>query len=115
MTTHVARQVIRTFVGANGRALQFVLKSVAADGTVSAYDLTGFTVTLLATYQGSTKINEAACTLTDAAAGEFEYTPSASEIDVAGKYAARIKLVNPSALVDFPEPFWLQVDDPEVP
>jgi|GEM_PF-4903125 len=104
------RPVVITYVGANGRVLLFA----ATDTDGVAYDLTGATVTITANYEGATKINNRAATVTDAAGGLFNITPTAAEIDVPGKYNAQVKLVE-ATLIDYLEPFIIEVRDPVIP
>lgn len=98
-----------TFVGANGRLLTFAAKE--SDGT--AYDLTDLTVKINARLaDGTQKINDKTCSVTDASAGEFEYQPTAAELDAANKYTAQVKLIDGSSNVDFLEMFYIDVRAP---
>lgn len=80
--------VIETFVSADGLALQVELKQ--DDGT--AFVLTGYTVKMTATYNGATKINAVTMTVTNAALGLAQYTPTAAEINLAGDYQGTVSL-----------------------
>ena len=103
--------VVVTYVGANGRLLTFAAKE--ADGT--AYSLTSLTLKINARLaDGTQKINDKTCTVTDASAGEFQYQPTAAELDAATKYTAQVKLVDGSSNVDFLEPFYIDVQAPIV-
>lgn len=84
-----AKQTVKTYVGADARVLYFLAKQ--ADGT--AFDLTGYDVTIKAVLGATTKIDDSACTLADdPTTGGFNYTPTAAEIDEAGQYDAQVKL-----------------------
>jgi len=98
---------IKTFVGANGRTLQFAAKTSAA----AAYNLTDLTVTLTAVKDSDVKIDNVAVTVTDATAGEFEYTPTVAEIDVKGTYLALVKLTTGVGKVDYLEKFQIVVEE----
>lgn len=101
-----ARKIVETYVGADGRILYFLAKQ--ADGT--AFDLTGYTVTITAKNGSTTKIDDEECTVTNDAEGAFTYTPEAEEIDEAGDYDAQVKLVDGSSLVNYLEQFIIQVN-----
>lgn len=74
--------IVETWVGADGLPLQFAIK----DSAGAAFVLTGYTGTLTAKFDGVTKINAAAITITDAATGLCEFQPTAAQVDVAGEY-----------------------------
>ena len=97
-------QTLVTFVGADGRPLQFAIKE--ADGT--AFDLNGYTVTIRAKLGATVKIDAQTVTVTEAANGLCEYTPQASQIDKAGAYTAQIKLSD-VPMVDYTEVFEIDV------
>ena len=106
-----AKPVVTTYVGADGRTLSFK----ATDYLGADYDLTGLTLTITANYSNATKIDDAACTVTGAATGEFEYTPTAAEIDEAGQYDAQIKIEDGGGLFDWFEPIIIDVRAPIAP
>ena len=110
MPTHEAKKRVDTWVGADGHALPF---TAMQDG--AAYSLTGLTLTLSATYADAQKIDGAAVTVTDEAAGEFEYTPTAAEVNVPGEYNGQVKIVNGSGKVDYLEPVIINVRQPITP
>lgn len=97
--------VIVTYVGADGRMLEFA----AVTSTGVAYDLTGLTLTLTAKNGATTMINAQSCTVSSAAGGLFNYTPTAAQIATAGEYSAQVKLVNGSGKVDYLERFVISV------
>lgn len=98
--------VIVTYVGADGRTLEFA----AVTSTGTAYDLTGLTLTLRAKNGATVMIDAQACTVASpATAGLFSYTPTAAQVGSAGEYTSQVKLVNATAKVDFLEPFVISV------
>jgi len=100
-----------TYVGADGRKLEFTAKDAAGD----AYDLTDLTLTITAEYGGNKKIDGESCNVTTAASGLFDYTPAAGEVDEVGQYTAQVKIVNGASKVDFLEKFYIDVRDPITP
>lgn len=107
------RPRIVTYVGADGRALQFT----ATDADGAAYNLTSLTLTIAARSgndDGTVVIDDQPCTVTTAASGQFEYTPTAAELASAGDLFASVKVVNGSSKVDFLEPFIIEVREPMV-
>lgn len=104
-----AKQTVQTYVGADARVLYFLAKQ--ADGT--AFDLTGYVVTLKAVLGATTKIDSETCTLADdETTGGFNYTPTALEIDEPGQYAAQVKLsltVGEVTTVNYLEEFIIEV------
>jgi len=80
----VAEIIVETWVGADGLPLQFATK----DSTGAVFALTGYTGTLTASLDSTTKIAAAAVTITDAAAGLCEFQPTAAQVDTAGEYKA---------------------------
>lgn len=104
-----AKQTLQTYVGADGRTLYFLAKQ--ADGT--AFDLTGYVVTITAKLGATTKIDNETCVLADdETTGGFNYTPAAAEIDEPGQYDAQVKLsltVGETTTVNYLEQFILEV------
>lgn len=103
-----AMQTVKTYVGADDRVLYFLAKQ--GDGT--AFNLTGYVVTMKAVLGSTTKIDSETCTVTNAALGAFTYTPAAAEIDEAGQYDAQVKLsltVGQTTTVNYLDQFILEV------
>jgi len=107
MAEHEYRKRVITYVGSTATALLF--KAVQADGT--DYNLTGLTVTLRAVYQTTDKIAGSAVTVDVGTEGLFSYLPTAEEVDVAGDYAAQVKVMD-GAAVDYLEEIILEVRQP---
>jgi hypothetical protein len=103
-----SKQVIVTYIGADGRTLEFTAKD--SDGVV--YNLTNLTVTISAKLGATVKIDDSACTIVSAVAGTFTYTPTSAEISASGEYDAQVKLENQSAKVDYLEAFIIDVRSP---
>lgn len=103
-----SKQTIVTYVGANGRTLEFTAKD--SDGT--AYDLTGIDVSISAKLGATVKIDDSDCTVVSVAAGTFTYTPTAAEIDEEGEYDAQVRMENQSGAVDYMEIFIIDVRNP---
>lgn len=99
---------LTAYVGATGRTLRFSL--VDADG--DAIDLTDYTVQISAKLGSTYKITRSSCVIEDAAGGEVSYAPASDEIDAAGEYTAQLRLIAAGGLVDYTEPFIIDVQQP---
>jgi hypothetical protein len=99
--------MIVTFAGSDGQKLQFVAKTKA--GVV--INLTGHTLTMRAKLGSTVMMNAVACTVTTAASGEFEITPTAAQILTVGDYDAQVKCVvaGSPAVTFFLEAFTIRV------
>lgn len=84
---------IKTVAGNNAPSITLTCERDNGDGTFTAIDLTGVTVTIKIV-QGNTVTQAAgACTVTTAASGIVTYLPSASDFPTQGSYKADLKLV----------------------
>jgi hypothetical protein len=94
-----------TYIGATGRAMQWTAK--LSDGTV--YNIAGLTLKLTAEHNNVKKLDGVTCSVTDGAAGEFEYTDSGGALDEPGQYDAQVFI---SDTPDYLEPFYIDVRTP---
>ena len=97
MPVEASRQVVETWVGATGRTHLFT--ATQYDG--SALDLTGKTVTIKCVQGDTVKVEDAGCSVTAAASGQFEWTQT-SGLDAAGEVDAQVKVT------DGVDPDWLE-------
>jgi hypothetical protein len=103
-----SRQEAVTYVGADGRTLEFTAK----DSGGNAYDLTDLDISISAKLGATVKIDNSDCTVVLAASGTFTYTPTSAEIDESGEYDAQVRLENQSGEVDYLERFIIDVRNP---
>lgn len=89
-----------------------VLSAVIHDADGALYDLTGMTVTISATLDGTDQFRDLACTLdSDPTTGQFTFSPSALELANAGLYLVQAKIDNGGAIA-LPDVFTLTVKVP---
>jgi len=91
--------------GNYGFLFEFTVKK--ADGT--AFDLTGYTVTLKV-WKDSTTQFTAACTITDAASGKCQYQVTSGDFDAVGQYLAELELTK-TGFVEDTETFQITVTE----
>lgn len=104
----MSRTTVYTYVGATGMPLEWALKD--DDGNPIDVSSADITLELYAIHGGVRKIDGGTITKDVAASGEVSYTPTASEIDVAGTYQAQIKLTDSSGEDDLVRYFgWMDI------
>jgi hypothetical protein len=84
-----------------GETAPWSMTLTAADGPVDLTTANTVTLTMVDKTGNQTKIDAAACTVEDAAAGLIEYAPNANDVDEPGEYRLQIRAVFASGQVFF--------------
>lgn len=95
------------YVGATARKIRVQIR----DDDGNAVDLSSTTCKLSATLAGAYKIEAVDMTVEGGTDGWCYYMPDAAEVDDEGMYLCQVQ-TTAAGLIDYPEPFVLDVDDP---
>jgi len=100
-----AVQEVRRRVGDLREALSVYIKADAEDGTLTAENLTGKTITftMINMADGTTKVSAASATIDEAATGKASYDFASADVDTAGKYSASFIVTKSTETSHFPE------------